>query len=107
MVWKVLLMYVYNIKHILIIIFIWVANWAGLNQNFVKALNKDGGGFKINKLSISPARWAKLKEQIFIGSQIIKLLDDVNFQKNLPCNNLEHGTYWCNNNYDFLVVWLF
>ena len=60
----------------------------GLMKNFVKAMNKDGDGFKYLRQVFPQLSDAKLKEGIFIGPQIRKLLDDVNFTEKLTRQEL-------------------
>ena len=45
-------------------------------KNFVKALNKEGQAFKYLSQVIPKLSEAKLKKGIFVGPQIIKLLND-------------------------------
>ena len=55
----------------------------GLMKNFVKAMNQDGATFKYICNKFPVLSQAKLKEGIFVGSQINKLLKDENFVT--PC----------------------
>ena len=55
----------------------------GLMKNFVKAMNQDGAAFKYFCNKFPVLSQAKLKEGIFVGSQINKLLKDENFVT--PC----------------------
>ena len=50
-------------------------------KNFVKAMNQDGAAFIYNKFSVLSQ--ANLKEGIFVGPQINKLLKDKGFDHNL------------------------
>ena len=59
----------------------------GLMKNFVKALNKEGEGFKYLREVFSKLSDAKLREGIFVGPDIRKLLKDENFDMKL--NNVE------------------
>lgn len=55
----------------------------GLMKNFVKALDKDGPAFKYLKTIFPNLSDAKVKEGIFVGPQIRKILKDENFDGNL------------------------
>ena len=54
----------------------------GLMKNFVKAMDKDGEGFAYLRSQFPKLSDAKVKEGIFIGPQIRRLLHD-NFQRKL------------------------
>ena len=64
----------------------------GLMKNFVKAMNKEGDGFKYLRQVFPQLSDAKLKEGIFIGPQIRKLLDDTNFTDTLTRQELRAWT---------------
>ena len=55
----------------------------GLMKNFVKALDKNGEAFHYLKALLPKISDAKLKEGIFFGPQIRKLLNDNIFEKTL------------------------
>ena len=55
----------------------------GLMKNFVQALNKDGEGFGHLKQMFPKITEAKLKEGIFVGPQIRKVMQDVIFPTKL------------------------
>lgn len=55
----------------------------GLMKNFVKALNKEGDGFKYLKDVFTKLSDAKVKEGIFVGPDIRKLLNDAIFDSKL------------------------
>src|SRR5215469_18531406 len=55
----------------------------GLMKNFVKALNKDGEGFGHLKQMFPKITEAKLKEGIFVGPQIRKVMQHVIFPTKL------------------------
>jgi len=52
----------------------------GLMKNFVKALNKDGEAFKYPLKIFPKLSFAKIKEGVFDGSQIRKVLSDQHFK---------------------------
>ena len=56
----------------------------GLMKNFVKALDKNGEAFHYLKALFPEISDAKLKEGIFVGPQIRKLLNDNIFEKRQP-----------------------
>lgn len=57
----------------------------GLMKNFVKALDKNGAGFQYLREKFPRLSEAKVKEGIFVGSQIRKLFkDSVYDEKLLP-----------------------
>lgn len=58
----------------------------GLFKNFVKALDKEGRAFAYLRLIFPKLSIAKIKEGIFDGSQIRKVLKDENFPPLLPPN---------------------
>ena len=60
----------------------------GLMKNFVKAFGKNLEAFHYLKAQFPKISDAKLKERIFVGPQIRKLLNDNIFHKRL---NPEHG----------------
>ena len=53
----------------------------GLVKNFVKAMNKDGKGFKYLKEKFSYVSDAKINEGIFVGPQIRELVKDSHFDE--------------------------
>lgn len=53
----------------------------GLFKNFVKALDKDGAAFKYLLKVFPKISYAKIKEGIFVGPQIRKLMNDHNFSQ--------------------------
>lgn len=53
----------------------------GLFKNFVKALDKDGEAFQYLLQVFPKISYAKIKEGIFVGPQIRKLLSDDNFSQ--------------------------
>lgn len=53
----------------------------GLMKNFVKAINKDGAGFKYLKEKFSRLSDAKINEGVFIGPQIRTLMLDEHFDE--------------------------
>ncbi|GBM44978.1 hypothetical protein AVEN_223060-1 [Araneus ventricosus] len=55
----------------------------GLIKNFVKAMNKEGGGFKHLRGRFPQLSVAKLKEGTFVGTQIRKLICDSVFESKL------------------------
>lgn len=55
----------------------------GMIKQFVKALNKDGEGFKYLRTIFPSLSDAKLKEGIFVGPDIRKLMKDENFDEKL------------------------
>ena len=55
----------------------------GCMKNFVKAMDKDGEGFKYLQQKFSSLSEAKLKAGVFTGPQIRELLKDENFNRNL------------------------
>ncbi|XP_076659865.1 uncharacterized protein LOC143363151 [Halictus rubicundus] len=59
----------------------------GIMKNFVKAMDKTGPAFEYLKTKFPTISDAKIKEGIFIGPQIRKLINDTNFNKKL--NKLE------------------
>lgn len=63
----------------------------GLIKNFVKAMNKDGPGFKFLKQKFPALSDAKLKEGIFNGPDVKKLIKDPSFISTL---NPEEKTAW-------------
>lgn len=63
----------------------------GLMKNFVKAMNKEGEGFKYMKDLFPRLTSAKIKEGIFNGPQIRKIMKDEYFQEKLT--NIE-GNAW-------------
>ena len=73
----------------------------GLMKNFVKAMNQDGAAFKYICNKFPVISQAKLKEGIFVGPQINKLLKDEDFdhtlsgQRKLPGMHFEmwHTTF--------------
>ncbi|KAJ8716001.1 hypothetical protein PYW08_013286 [Mythimna loreyi] len=60
----------------------------GLVKNFVKALDKEGPAFQYLKTIFPKLSDAKLKEGIFVGPQIRKLMKDTDFEKTLNDNEL-------------------
>lgn len=58
----------------------------GLFKNFVKALQKEGPAFHYLKLVFPNLSDAKIKEGVFVGPQITKLLKDPAFNKVLTSN---------------------
>lgn len=60
----------------------------GLMKNFVKAMNKEGEGFKYLREIFPQLSDAKLKEGIFVGPEIRKLLNDRNFEAILSAKEL-------------------
>ena len=65
----------------------------GLMKNFVKAMDKEGSGFQYLREIFPQLSDVKLKEAIFIGPQIRKLLDDLRFQEQL--NEKELAAWKC------------
>lgn len=61
----------------------------GLIKNFVKSLNKEGDGFKHLRKIFPKLSDAKLKEGIFVGPQIRKLLNDPEFESKLRSVELD------------------
>lgn len=59
----------------------------GIMKNFVKAMDKTGPGFEYLKTKFPGISDAKIKEGIFVGPQIRKLIKDSNFSEKL--NKLE------------------
>jgi len=51
----------------------------GLVKNFVKALDRNGDGFRHLRATFPRVSEAKIKEGIFVGPQIRKLMEDRNF----------------------------
>lgn len=60
----------------------------GLMKNFVKAMDKNGKGFQYIRGKFPGLSDAKVKEGIFVGPQIRKLLKDQNFEENLSALEL-------------------
>lgn len=60
----------------------------GLMKNFVKAMDKDGEGFAYLRGQFPKLSYAKVKEGIFIGPQIRRLLRD-NFGRKLNDRELQ------------------
>ena len=61
----------------------------GLMKNFVKAMNKDGKGFRYITAQFGPQKSeAKLKAGIFVGPEIRKLMLDDGFQMHLSAVEL-------------------
>lgn len=60
----------------------------GLMKNFVKAMDQNGKGFLYLKSVFSNLSDAKLKEGIFVGPQIRKLMKNNEFDKNLTKKEL-------------------
>lgn len=56
-------------------------------KNFVKAMDKNGDGFTYLKSVFPKISDAKLKEGIFVGPQIRKLMKDI-FDQNLKSEEL-------------------
>jgi hypothetical protein len=52
----------------------------GLMKNFVKAMNRDGPGFQYLRSQFPQLSDAKIKEGIFVGPQIRKIICDPNFE---------------------------
>jgi len=50
-----------------------------LIKNFVKAMNRDGPGFKFSKEKFSSLSDAKIKEGVFVGPDVKKLIRDPAF----------------------------
>lgn len=65
----------------------------GLIKNFVKKLKPDGKGFLYLKQKFPRLSDAKLKEGVFVGPQIKKLMNDSNFDKTLEV--LEKTAWKC------------
>ena len=63
----------------------------GLMKNFVKGMDKTGSGFTYVRNKFPSISDAKIKEGIFVGPQIRKLFQDVEFDKNL---NTVEKTAW-------------
>lgn len=61
----------------------------GLFKNFVKALQKDGPAFRYLKSVFPNLSDAKIKEGVFVGPQIKKLLDDPKFKTVLTPDETE------------------
>lgn len=55
----------------------------GLMKNFVKAMDKEGRGFQYLQEQFPSLTYAKIKEGIFIGPQIRKLMKDKSFEASL------------------------
>jgi hypothetical protein len=54
-----------------------------LVENFVKIMDKTGRGFEYDRNKFPNASDAKIKEDIFIGPQIRKLIQDKQFEEHL------------------------
>ena len=61
----------------------------GLMKNFVKALDKLNDAFTYLHSMFPRIRYAKIKERIFVGSQIRKVIGDKHFQDLLNGKDLE------------------
>lgn len=60
----------------------------GLMKNFVKALDKESSAFRYLKTIFPHLSDAKIKEGVFVGPQITKLLNDENFEDHLSEDEL-------------------
>lgn len=61
----------------------------GLMKNFVKAMDKEGEGFKYLTLSFPQLSEAKIKEGVFTGPDIRKMIRDPDFEKMLNKKELD------------------
>lgn len=55
----------------------------GLMKNFVKAMEREGSGFQFLKSKFPKISDAKIKEGIFVGPDIRKLMNDIQFEDSL------------------------
>ena len=62
-------------------------------KNFVKALHKNGAAFQHLSTVFPGLSAAKLKEGIFVGSQIREVLKDTDFEELLNLKDWEHGKH--------------
>ena len=60
----------------------------GLMKIFVKAMDRDGDGFKYLQTKFPRISDAKIKEGIFVGPQIREVLNDEEFADNLNMKEL-------------------
>ena len=63
----------------------------GLMKNFVKAIDRNGGAFLFLKNKFPRLSEAKIKEGVYIGSQIRELMKDTTFKSVL---NVQEATVW-------------
>ena len=63
----------------------------GLMKSFVKAMNNDSDAFRYLRGKFPELSDAKVKEGVFIGPQIRKILADKQFEELLDGREREHG----------------